>query len=1238
MMNLDLQFAHVYSMLYFWKTIMKKIIVLWMSFLLSVSVAYAQMNIGQQNIQPVTPTWNQYEFMKYGKIGATLYTGTVNYSIPVYTYRDKDFDIPISLQYATNGYRVNHKSGILGHGWRLSTGGMITREIKGIPDEEFFILPGDALTPNYFYRGYQYCPDGILKDAGVLPVSGEGNFPFTKHVEMGNDIYVETTPDIYSFDFLGYTGCFEANPNCSVNGYRVFNTSGESRGIKVLDVQDNLIQLGDVKGYRYTFKSACLIRKMDSGLPTSGELTDMAQVVSVTTGWHLSRIDAPDSRTVAFHLSPVYNDYNYAVASSHHELEYNLGKNKWTIQGESDNIDTNRPFIGYRLDSISFGKCVKVAFYYEKGTNEYEYKPVTMACPAAGDFSRLKEIQIFKNGCLVKNCRMEYMSTSKNDTYSNTVDFLKSVTISGEGTYFFDYNMSVRAPLLGTTCFDHWGYYNDATGVPFDKSSLFGIIESDDTYEEYGADKYRSPNFVTASLGTLAKITYPTGGYSELFYEPHTYARQMQRTCSNQFYPQLEMLSANVVAGGVRIKKIITNSNAFSSILDTIEYNYSDPNRAGKSSGILTTTPRYGVAYKAMEERYNYEKNVLYYNGTAHLFDYESTPIEYSHVSERKTGEGITDYYYMTSDDFPNYIYKGRSDVIDYCPVATIVQTYDGEKVAVCTFSNASSELRNILSPVCSQQYRRGRLYRTEYRSSDGEVQKKEETEFEYPLVRNDSVLFVVGEYAKWFVFPRYDMNVISNVSTEYSAGVSFTDREQYAYNANGLLRKCEKEESDGTKSIISSVYVGDSISNIGVLGEMVINHVVGEKLEEREYRVKNGIESIVRGERYTYCIPDEMHPSLFRVGQVDDLMADGTWKKNITYRYDHTGNLIEKRDAAGYVSSILWGWDSQYQLAHIDNSTAAELQGKLSAVGIESVDTLAASMAIDEDIYTRLRKLQLLLPQSQVTLYRYKPEYGMTEKICPDASSETFGYDGYGRLNEIRNSLGQVKNQYTYHTMSAQKISAQICPVGTCFVADSTFLDVTVSGGNGHYRYQWTITDNSGNVLTDVYSDDGRQKIFFASNIYTDGQYTLRCIVTDCLSGETTSATTALQLIYRPVEFSNRFVYNNFDEGMSVAGSFVHITIPTTLEFSFSCQTSGQCVLKIGETLYEYSGNYDHVQLQVSASSPVEIYVEINGATDDSKAELTLQNAGILPIGDNNVLTLLYQSNKVMGKANIEH
>lgn len=74
---------------------MKRTILIWIYFLLYVPVLIAQLNIGQQNIQPVTATWDQYELMRYGKVGATLYTGTVNFSLPVFTYQDKDFNIPI---------------------------------------------------------------------------------------------------------------------------------------------------------------------------------------------------------------------------------------------------------------------------------------------------------------------------------------------------------------------------------------------------------------------------------------------------------------------------------------------------------------------------------------------------------------------------------------------------------------------------------------------------------------------------------------------------------------------------------------------------------------------------------------------------------------------------------------------------------------------------------------------------------------------------------------------------------------------------------------------------------------------------------------------------------------------------------------------------------------------------------------------------------------------------------------
>ena len=148
-----------------------------LTFMLNASVLYAQLNIGQQNNNPVTPTWDQYEFMKYGKIGATLYTGTISYSIPIFTYKDKDFDIPISVNYSTNGYRVNHKSGLLGHGWSLSAGGMITREVKGIPDEELFSVSSASGygVSGTLYHGYLSLPCNS-REIKVLPVVGGGNY------------------------------------------------------------------------------------------------------------------------------------------------------------------------------------------------------------------------------------------------------------------------------------------------------------------------------------------------------------------------------------------------------------------------------------------------------------------------------------------------------------------------------------------------------------------------------------------------------------------------------------------------------------------------------------------------------------------------------------------------------------------------------------------------------------------------------------------------------------------------------------------------------------------------------------------------------------------------------------------------------------------------------------------------------------------------------------------------------
>lgn len=82
-----------------------------------------------------TPAAQAWQMIKYGDMNTNLYTGTVSLSIPVYTYKDEDFEIPVSLDYSYNGLVPNQSVGMVGMGWNMTCGGVITREIRGIPDD-----------------------------------------------------------------------------------------------------------------------------------------------------------------------------------------------------------------------------------------------------------------------------------------------------------------------------------------------------------------------------------------------------------------------------------------------------------------------------------------------------------------------------------------------------------------------------------------------------------------------------------------------------------------------------------------------------------------------------------------------------------------------------------------------------------------------------------------------------------------------------------------------------------------------------------------------------------------------------------------------------------------------------------------------------------------------------------------------------------------------------------------------
>lgn len=84
---------------------MKKIIYI------AILLIFANKVFSQGDFGNVSPTTS--DFMKYGDIPVSLYTGKINKEIPIYNVKDSEYDFPISLIYTSDGFKPDKRSGEL---------------------------------------------------------------------------------------------------------------------------------------------------------------------------------------------------------------------------------------------------------------------------------------------------------------------------------------------------------------------------------------------------------------------------------------------------------------------------------------------------------------------------------------------------------------------------------------------------------------------------------------------------------------------------------------------------------------------------------------------------------------------------------------------------------------------------------------------------------------------------------------------------------------------------------------------------------------------------------------------------------------------------------------------------------------------------------------------------------------------------------------------------------------------
>lgn len=427
--------------------------------------------------QVLPPSPDAAAISKYGGIDIELSTGATNHTINLKSIQDKKIQIPFALQYSSNGIKVDVYPSRVGMGWSFHGGGLISRVVRGRDDlTSTRNVPSFAITPNEY--------DNNLTDFAW------------KTTDQGKD----TEPDLFSFNFAGYSGDF------------VFDNSGIITPLNATALRIEYIPTGSEERFKITTTEGIIYYFGKGNAIEQTKFGSGLYSQYVTNVWYLYKIAHPTGYfTTLTYTSETLQ--NYMVAKD--ETDYALAPTASTAICEHwgncvDGIVLDNYEEIYmsskvaRLSEIVTSSGARVAFSYTSS-----YHPDRLL----SSITYLDE-----NNAQVMKYRLSYNSTSNGAIPFLT--FLKEYDVNDvllHNGHEFTYDNMNSMPARLSLSQDHWGYYNG-------KSNYTLIVKPED--EEIAmkfpnAQANREMDATYAIRGLLTSIKYPTGGKDVIEYEPN---------------------------------------------------------------------------------------------------------------------------------------------------------------------------------------------------------------------------------------------------------------------------------------------------------------------------------------------------------------------------------------------------------------------------------------------------------------------------------------------------------------------------------------------------------------------------------------------------------------------------------------------------------------------------------------------------------------------------------------------
>lgn len=1025
---------------------MKKLFFSLLSLCLAVSTS------GQMSLQPnVFQSPEISSLMREVVSPVSLSSGTVNVSIPLYTLQKGSIQVPLSLNYDASGVKVDAQPSWVGQNWSLSTGGMISRIVKGVPDEAYITeqlilrASGDNVANNTYPVGYFYNSSGL---------STSNWSTYNQIYDWAKNYGCELEPDEFIFNFCGHSGVFYANEQGQliVKGQKGWKIEPMVlRNIPVYDgrvafdinnpdprsytyMRANMLsnytgfgrwkvsrimgfRITDPQGVEYYFGQ---FEEVDNN--TFDWYNSNMEGIEINAdffseifyeefnGWHLRKIKAPNGDEVTFkytHFWPTLNlTRNYSSV-------YMSGKTGSGFLSSSASI--------YRAGPSLSGSILRPVYLSEIRTDN---QLITFTSSQSSDLQYSSAMIDSWLGDLHQNYEDRYLyvpvfyGQKPIRKWSTGGNFLEFMTGS---RYYMAYG-DIRRKKLDrievksltnnevVKAFDF--SYNHSSSTRLQLTSL-----RENTLPAY---QFR---YNTTSLPSYLSDQHDHWGY----YNNRTPSYSSYSSFESYREPNTSYTGAGALTeityptGGV--KKFVYEPHTYTK--------YVARDKGSGAVSVANVSQKYGGGLRIKEiqeldnnsvllkKTYTYSPGIL--NGKPEYY--------WGGYTGRLTTGGTYTLDRFFSQSLLPVSNNPAGGNVSYTTVTEVLQ--NNGKVEYTFTNHDTNRDENVLasidpqrtaySPLTSKDLERGMITEIKYYAEGSSTPSKKET-FTYSplngtmdyikavnlqrmtLFGSTTTNAIAGSAYKNYVYP-YN---VTRKTEYYTYPGSLTQSIDYTY-AYDNVNQIKTETKTDNLSTVSTTYKYPYDYSTSVYQNMVNRNIVAPVIETL---TKNGSTEVERVNT-NYGQYSATSGTFFRPSSVSKTSTrlGSTITDQLTYQtYDRKGNIVAAKDVDGQQKVFIWGYNGEYLVAEITGVALSSVTAANSS--LSSIATTPLSGALSTTAESAIRNLS----GARVVTYDYKPLVGISKMTDVTGRTTTYNYDSLNRLQTIVDSNGYVIEKYEYN------------------------------------------------------------------------------------------------------------------------------------------------------------------------------------------------------------------------------